>query len=129
MRAAALAAPFHPTVVRRMRRRAVGGPGTAVGMPVARACRHAPARTDSRRLPRSVGRRGARRAAPDWHAYFVDTRLQALIAQALTNNRDLRAAVARVDEARAVYGVAARTSGRRSAPVRPTRGFARRAAC
>jgi outer membrane protein TolC len=84
-------------------------------MPVARACRHAPARTDSRRLPRSVGRRGARRAAPDWHAYFVDTRLQALIAQALTNNRDLRAAVARVDEARAVYGV-------RSADQWPTIG-------
>ncbi|UVE65475.1 efflux transporter outer membrane subunit [Burkholderia pyrrocinia] len=42
---------------------------------------------------------------PAWQRYFVDARLRALIAQALTDNRDLRAAVARVEQARAVYGI------------------------
>ncbi len=41
----------------------------------------------------------------DWHAYFPDAELQALIAAALEHNRDLRIAVARVVEARALYGV------------------------
>jgi len=44
-------------------------------------------------------------AALDWREYFVDARLQRLIEQALAHNRDLRLAVLRVDEARAVYGV------------------------
>ena len=42
---------------------------------------------------------------PAWQQYFVDARLRALIARALTDNRDLRAAVARVEQARAVYGI------------------------
>nr|WP_260436037.1 efflux transporter outer membrane subunit [Burkholderia sp. Bp9143] len=42
---------------------------------------------------------------PEWQAYFVDARLRALIGQALANNRDLRAAVARVEQARALYGI------------------------
>ena len=41
----------------------------------------------------------------DWHNYFPDPRLQALIAAALENNRDLRIATARIAEARAQYGV------------------------
>ncbi len=41
----------------------------------------------------------------EWRSYFVDARLQRLIEQALANNRDLRLAVLRVDEARAAYGV------------------------
>lgn len=41
----------------------------------------------------------------DWRSYFADARLQRLIEQALANNRDLRLAVLRVDEARAAYGV------------------------
>ena len=41
----------------------------------------------------------------DWHDYFVDPQLQALIAQALQNNRDLRVAAARVEQARAAYGI------------------------
>jgi len=41
-----------------------------------------------------------------WRAFFVDPRLQALISSALTNNRDLRIAVARVQEARAQYSSA-----------------------
>ncbi|AQR71294.1 RND transporter [Janthinobacterium sp. LM6] len=45
--------------------------------------------------------------APDvaWQAYFADARLQALIAQALASNRDIRIAALRVEEARAAYGI------------------------
>lgn len=41
----------------------------------------------------------------DWRAYFPDAQLQALIADALEHNRDMRIAVARVAEARGLYGV------------------------
>ncbi|MBR8059173.1 efflux transporter outer membrane subunit [Burkholderia dolosa] len=41
----------------------------------------------------------------DWRAYFTDPALQAWIDAALANNRDLRVAAARVEEARALYGV------------------------
>ncbi len=46
-------------------------------------------------------------AAPalGWQAWFRDPQLQAIIAQALANNRDLRAAALRVEEARALYGI------------------------
>ncbi len=40
-----------------------------------------------------------------WRDFFRDPRLQALIALSLQNNRDLRVAVQRVDEARAQWGV------------------------
>jgi multidrug efflux system outer membrane protein len=40
-----------------------------------------------------------------WQIYFPDPRLQALIAAALENNRDLRIATARIAEARAQYGI------------------------
>ena len=40
-----------------------------------------------------------------WRDYFTDPTLQSLIAQALVNNRDLRSAVLRVEEARAAYAV------------------------
>ena len=42
----------------------------------------------------------------DWRAFFTDPRLQALIAAALEHNRDLRISLARVDEARALAGIA-----------------------
>lgn len=50
----------------------------------------------------------ANRAAmpTDWRAFFPDPRLQTLIAAALEHNRDLRIAVGRVDEARALAGIA-----------------------
>jgi len=52
-------------------------------------------------------RYGERRGvATDWRAFFPDPRLQDLIAAALEHNRDLRIAVARVDEARALAGIA-----------------------
>ena len=41
-----------------------------------------------------------------WRTFFVDPRLRELISTALTNNRDLRIAVARVQEARAQYSSA-----------------------
>lgn len=40
-----------------------------------------------------------------WRDYFSDARLQALIVQALENNRDLRVALSRVEQARAAYGI------------------------
>lgn len=40
-----------------------------------------------------------------WREFFPDQRLQALITAALDYNRDMRIAVARVEEARALYGV------------------------
>ena len=40
-----------------------------------------------------------------WRDYFIDPPLQTLIQLALDNNRDLRTAVLRVEEARAVYGI------------------------
>lgn len=45
-------------------------------------------------------------AGLDWRGYFTDQQLQGLIAAALDHNRDMRMAVARVAEARALYGVA-----------------------
>jgi multidrug efflux system outer membrane protein len=45
-------------------------------------------------------------AARDWQAYFTDPELQTLIAAALEHNRDLRIAVGRVEEARALAGIA-----------------------
>ncbi len=42
----------------------------------------------------------------EWRSYFTDARLQAQIAAALEHNRDLRVAVARVDEARLLAGIA-----------------------
>ncbi|OPY84627.1 MAG: Outer membrane protein OprM precursor [Syntrophus sp. PtaU1.Bin208] len=49
-------------------------------------------------------------AAPEavrigWRDFFTDSRLRELIALALENNRDLRIAVQRVQEARALYGI------------------------
>ncbi len=42
----------------------------------------------------------------DWRAFFSDPSLQQLIADALEHNRDLRIAIGRVDEARALAGIA-----------------------
>ena len=54
--------------------------------------------TDTRSVPAVV-------ASLDWRDIFVDPALQALIEQAWRNNRDLRSAVLRVDEARALRGI------------------------
>ena len=44
-------------------------------------------------------------AATGWRDYFADERLRSLIEQALKDNRGLRSAVLRVEEARAQYGI------------------------
>src|SRR5450830_1030085 len=46
-------------------------------------------------------------AAPTlaWRSYFTDPALQALITQALANNRDLRIAAARVQQSQAAWGL------------------------
>lgn len=49
---------------------------------------------------------GAVRPDGNWRAFFTDPQLQAMIAAALEHNRDLRIAVGRVDEARALAGIA-----------------------
>ncbi|GLU31631.1 outer membrane efflux protein [Trinickia caryophylli] len=49
--------------------------------------------------------RSATAAPPDWREYFTDATLQRLVGKALENNRDLRIALARVEEARASYGL------------------------
>jgi multidrug efflux system outer membrane protein len=56
--------------------------------------------------PTSVGGAGTQEAIKThWRYFFNDPRLQALIATALEQNRDLRAAAARVEEARAQWGI------------------------
>ncbi|MGH8718791.1 MAG: efflux transporter outer membrane subunit, partial [Burkholderiales bacterium] len=40
-----------------------------------------------------------------WREFFSDPQLQEIIAQSLDHNRDLRIAAARVEEARALYGI------------------------
>lgn len=51
-------------------------------------------------------RNGEAPAAIDWREVFRDPRLQALIAAALAENRDLRTALANVEAARAQYRIA-----------------------
>jgi len=48
---------------------------------------------------------GPRAAEIAWQDFFADPRLEALIARALDNNRDLRTAVLRIEEARAQYRI------------------------
>lgn len=50
--------------------------------------------------------RGAQAAADiGWREFFQNPELQEIIAQALANNRDLKTAALRIEEARAIYGV------------------------
>lgn len=51
------------------------------------------------------GTEGAAATEIGWRGFFVDPRLQRLIALALANNRDLRQAVLRIEEARAQYRI------------------------
>ncbi|OXH88083.1 RND transporter, partial [Burkholderia multivorans] len=116
MRAAAPAVRFHPAVVRRMRAIAL-----AAGMGLLSGCLSLapPDERAAAPIPASFPDPSADATpatpVPEWQAYFVDARLRALIGQALAENRDLRAAVARVEQARAVYGI-------RSADQWPTIG-------
>ncbi|WP_373923304.1 efflux transporter outer membrane subunit [Duganella sp. CF517] len=53
--------------------------------------------------PAAAGQRDA--VDTGWREYFNEPRLQQLIAAALENNRDLRTAALRIEEARALYNV------------------------
>lgn len=48
---------------------------------------------------------GPRATEIAWRSFFADPRLQTTLEQALRNNRDLRAAVLRIEEARAQYRI------------------------
>jgi len=60
--------------------------------------------------PEKIGSGGtaipAMKFSDDWKTFFTDPQLQQLIAAALEHNRDLRIALARIDEARALAGIA-----------------------
>lgn len=65
-----------------------------------------PAAPVAAQWPQAASPAGARTVVGlTWQQFLPDPRLQALIAAALEHNRDLRIAVARVEEARALYGV------------------------
>jgi multidrug efflux system outer membrane protein len=57
-----------------------------------------------------------------WRDFFVDPRLQSLIAAALVNNRDLRVAVLNIDKARAQYRI---QRGALLPPINATGNFTR----
>jgi multidrug efflux system outer membrane protein len=60
------------------------------------------------RLPASWGQASATAAVPTalpWQSLYTDARLQALIRTALERNHDLRLALTRIEEARALWGV------------------------
>lgn len=67
---------------------------------------HQPAAPVAGQFPLAEDAAGESAAALGWQQYFADAHLQALIAQALEHNRDLRAAVLRVEEVQAAYGIA-----------------------
>ena len=52
-----------------------------------------------------LGPNAAERSDTDWRSLFTDPHLLALIDSALTHNRDLKLAVARVAEVRALYDI------------------------
>ena len=52
-----------------------------------------------------AGSAGPRAVDVDWRSFFRDPRLQLLIERSLENNRDLRAAVLRIEEARGQYRI------------------------
>ena len=57
------------------------------------------------RPPMTPPQSGQAEMPQDWKDYFNDPALRAWIAAALANNRDLRVAALRIEEARALYGV------------------------
>lgn len=65
-----------------------------------------PALSTPSEFPPEVSPEGTVAAADiGWRDFFLDERLRALIVQTLENNRDLRIAVARIEEARGLYRI------------------------
>lgn len=65
----------------------------------------APAMPVPQHYAEAAGAGSAQAALPTWRDYIADPALQAVIEQALANNRDLRLATLRVAEARAAHGI------------------------
>lgn len=99
--------PTKPQVLPVAYRRLVPGLAAVLLAACAQAPRYErPAPPVPAQWPASVQAPGAIDAArTHWRNYFTDPRLQALIGQALENNRDLRIAAGRVMEARAQFGI------------------------
>lgn len=55
--------------------------------------------------PTEAGQASSNASTTGWREFFPDQRLQALITAALANNRDLRIAALRIEEARAQYNI------------------------
>ena len=55
--------------------------------------------------PSAVAANQSRATETGWRTFFPDARLQSLISTALVNNRDLRVAALRIEEARAQYNI------------------------
>lgn len=55
--------------------------------------------------PTEAGQAGSTASTTGWREFFPDQHLQALITAALANNRDLRIAALRIEEARAQYNI------------------------
>ncbi|WP_420825737.1 efflux transporter outer membrane subunit [Pseudomonas typographi] len=72
-------------------------PNVAVPLPVSAAYPVTP--------EHPAGAPEANAAALSWQAFLTDAQLRALVQLALDNNRDLRVAVARVEQSRARYGI------------------------
>ena len=65
-----------------------------------------PALSTPTEFPPEVSPEGSIAAADiAWQDFFLDERLRVLIVQTLENNRDLRIAVARIEEARGLYRI------------------------
>jgi len=64
-----------------------------------------PALPVAARFETGVASEGSKAADLGWRDYFRDPQLVALVEKALDNNRDLRIARLRVEEARATYGI------------------------
>lgn len=56
--------------------------------------------------PANISTGGVEAIKTHWRTFFPDPQLQGLIERALENNRDLKLAAARVEEARAQFGIA-----------------------
>ena len=65
----------------------------------------APAMPVPQQYAQAVEAGGAQAAVTHWRDYFTDPALQAVIAQALAHNRNLRLATLRGAEARAAWGI------------------------
>lgn len=55
--------------------------------------------------PSAIAANQSRATETGWRTFFPDARLQSLISTALVNNRDLRVAALRIEEARAQYNI------------------------